>query len=132
MALDYNRDIKNSKYSLRKAEYAIDEARAGRAPVVDYTFSAQRARSAAASSNSTNAISNAFGNTLAVSIPLYTGGKVEGNIDVAKLSKVNAQEEILRVEQATKYWPLKATMPSLPIRNYKASIRKPSPTSRAI
>ena len=31
MALDYNRDIKNSKYSLRKAEYAIDEARAGRA-----------------------------------------------------------------------------------------------------
>lgn len=103
MALDYNRDIKNSKYSLRKAEYAIDEARAGRAPVVDYTFSAQRARSAAASSNSTNAISNAFGNTLAVSIPLYTGGKVEGNIDVAKLSKVNAQEEILRVEQATKY-----------------------------
>ena len=35
MALDYNRDIKNSKYSLRKAEYAIDEARAGRAPVVD-------------------------------------------------------------------------------------------------
>ena len=103
MALDYNRDIKNSKYSLRKAEYAIDEARAGRAPVVDYTFSAQRARSAAASSNRTNVISNAFGNTLAVTIPLYTGGKVEGNIDVAKLSKIDAQEEILRVEQATKY-----------------------------
>lgn len=78
MALDYNRDIKNSKYSLRKAEYAIDEARAGRAPVVDYTFSAQRARSAAASSNSTNAISNAFGNTLAVSIPLYTAVRSKG------------------------------------------------------
>lgn len=106
MALDYNRDIKNSKYSLRKAEYAIDEARAGRAPVVDYTFSAQRTRAtnaSLASSRSTNAISNAFGNSLAVTIPLYTGGKVEGSIDVAKLGKVDAQEEILRVEQATKY-----------------------------
>lgn len=102
MALDYNRDIKNSKYALRKAEYAIDEARAGRAPVVDYSFSAKRARSTV-SSSTTNAISNNFGNDLSVTIPLYTGGKVEGNIDVAKLSKVDAQEEILRVEQATKY-----------------------------
>lgn len=106
MALDYNRDIKNSQYALKKAEYTIDEARAGKAPVVDYTFSTQRSRATDASlaaSRSTNAISNAFGNNLSVTIPLYTGGKVEGNIDVAKLGKTNAQEDILRVEQATKY-----------------------------
>ena len=106
MALDYNRDIKNSQYALKKAEYTIDEAKAGKAPVVDYTFNTQRSRATDASlaaSRSKDAISNAFGNNLSVTIPLYTGGKVEGNIDVAKLGKTNAQEDILRVEQATKY-----------------------------
>lgn len=106
MALDYNRDIKNSQYALKKAEYTIDEAKAGKAPVVDYTFNTQRSRATdgiLAASRSKDAISNAFGNNLSVTIPLYTGGKVEGNIDVAKLGKTNAQEDILRVEQATKY-----------------------------
>ena len=106
MALDYNRDIKNSQYALKKAEYTIDEAKDGKAPVVDYTFNTQRSRATDASlaaSRSKDAISNAFGNNLSVTIPLYTGGKVEGNIDVAKLGKTNAQEDILRVEQATKY-----------------------------
>ena len=50
-----------------------------------------------------NSVSNAFSNGISVNIPLYTGGLVEGKIDVAKLGKTNAQEEILRVEQATKY-----------------------------
>ena len=55
------------------------------------------------SAKSANSISNAFSNGISVNIPLYTGGLVEGQIDVAKLGKTNAQEEILRVEQATKY-----------------------------
>lgn len=55
------------------------------------------------SARSANSISNAFSNGISVNIPLYTGGLVEGKIDVAKLGKTNAQEEILRVEQATKY-----------------------------
>lgn len=138
MALDYNRDIKNTHYALKKAEYAIDEAKAGKKPTVDYTFGAQRSRatdvatyagSASAGTNGTaralrdimqtmgmdpsaygsggarsaHSISNAFSNGIAVNIPLYTGGLVEGKIDVAKLGKTNAQEEILRVEQETKY-----------------------------
>ena len=124
MALDYNRDIKNSQYALKKAEYTINQAQAGKKPTVDYTFGAQRSRatdvatyagSSAGSSGasralldimrqqSANSISNAFSNGISVNIPLYTGGLVEGQIDVAKLGKTNAQEEILRVEQATKY-----------------------------
>lgn len=35
MALDYNRDIKNSQYALKKAEYAINQAQAGKKPTVD-------------------------------------------------------------------------------------------------
>ena len=109
MALDYNRDIKNSQYALKKAEYAINQAQAGKKPTVDYNFGAQRATDAATYSRaaslmgSANSISNAFSNGISVNIPLYTGGLVEGQIDVAKLGKTNAQEEILRVEQATKY-----------------------------
>lgn len=111
MALDYNRDIKNSQYALKKAEYAINQAQAGKKPTVDYNFGAQRSRAtdaatysrAASLKGGANSVSNAFSNGISVNIPLYTGGLVEGQIDVAKLGKTNAQEEILRVEQATKY-----------------------------
>lgn len=111
MALDYNRDIKNSQYALKKAEYAINQAQAGKKPTVDYNFGAQRSRAtdaatynrAASLMGGANSITNAFSNGISVNIPLYTGGLVEGQIDVAKLGKTNAQEEILRVEQATKY-----------------------------
>lgn len=111
MALDYNRDIKNSQYALQKAEYAINQAQAGKKPTVDYNFGAQRSRATDAATYSraaslmggANSVSNAFSNGISVNIPLYTGGLVEGQIDVAKLGKTNAQEEILRVEQATKY-----------------------------
>ena len=111
MALDYNRDIKNSQYALKKAEYAINQAQAGKKPTVDYNFGAQRSRATDAATYSraaslmggANSVSNAFSNGISVNIPLYMGGLVEGQIDVAKLGKTNAQEEILRVEQATKY-----------------------------
>lgn len=111
MALDYNRDIKNSQYALKKAEYAINQAQAGKKPTVDYNFGAQRSRATDAATYSraaslmggANSVSNAFSNGISVNIPLYTGGLVEGQIDVAKLGKTNAQEEILRVEQVTKY-----------------------------
>ena len=111
MVLDYNRDIKNSQYALKKAEYAINQAQAGKKPTVDYNFGAQRSRATDAATYSraaslmggANSVSNAFSNGISVNIPLYTGGLVEGQIDVAKLGKTNAQEEILRVEQATKY-----------------------------
>lgn len=111
MALDYNRDIKMSQYALKKAEYAINQAQAGKKPTVDYNFGAQRSRATDAATYSraaslmggANSVSNAFSNGISVNIPLYTGGLVEGQIDVAKLGKTNTQEEILRVEQATKY-----------------------------
>lgn len=111
MALDYNRDIKNSHYALKRAEYAINQARAGKMPTVDYKFGAQRSRATDAATynrssklmGSADSISNAFSNGISVNIPLYTGGLVEGQIDVAKLGKTNALEEILRVQQATKY-----------------------------
>lgn len=98
MALDYNRDIKNSQYALKKAEYTINEAKAGKMPTVDYSYDMSRTGGPAVYTTS-----NAYTNGLKVNIPLYTGGAVEGQIATAKLGKTNAQEDILRVEQATKY-----------------------------
>lgn len=103
MALDYNRDIKVAHYDLKSAEYYIDEAKAGKMPQFNYTFDATRRENSGSSGiNNRDSITNSFGHGLSVNIPLYTGGRVEGQIAVAKLGKTSAQEEILRVEQATK------------------------------
>lgn len=93
MALDYNRDIKMAGYDLKSAEYAINEAKAGKMPSVSYNFSA---------SHASKGTSKDFTNGLEASLPIYTGGKVEGAIDSAKLGKTSAQEEVLKTEQATK------------------------------
>ena len=68
MALDYNRDIKMAHYDLKSAEYAINEARAGKMPQVDYSFSASR--SSAQTGTGVSAIGNRFTNGLSVNIPL--------------------------------------------------------------
>ena len=101
MALDYNRDIKMAHYDLKSAEYAINEARAGKMPNVNYSFAATRSSSQTGVAG-VSTIGNRFTNGLSVSIPLYTGGKVEGMTEIAKLGKTTAQEEVLRVEQQTK------------------------------
>ena len=109
MALDYNRDIRIAHYDLKVADYYIDEARAGKMPQVSYTFDATRSKSNGGSGSYSglnvvrDSVNNMFSNGISVNIPIYTGGRVEGQIEVAKLSKTSAQEEILRVEQATKY-----------------------------
>lgn len=101
MALDYNRDIKMAHYDLKSAEYAINEARAGKMPNINYSFAATRSSSQTGVAG-VSTIGNRFTNGLSVSIPLYTGGKVEGMTEIAKLGKTTAQEEVLRVEQQTK------------------------------
>lgn len=98
MALDYNRDIKMSQYQLKSAEAAINEAKSKKMPQVGYTFNTSRNADPAVASTQ-----NTFSNGVTVDLPLYTGGLYEGQIDNAKLGKTDAQETILKTEQATKY-----------------------------
>lgn len=100
MALDYNRDIKVAHYALNSSDFDIAIAKAGKMPQVGYTWSGARAMS---QNMGRDVIGNSFKNSFSVSIPLYTGGLVENEIANAKLGKTNAQEEMLRVQQATKY-----------------------------
>ena len=118
MALDYNRDIKIAKYDLKTAEYSIDEARAGKMPSVSYGWDGGRTRIHKSTSNGAST-SNSYGNKLALDIPLYTGGKVEGNIAVAKLGKTSAQEEILRQQQSVKYSAVQGYFALLAYQEYR-------------
>ena len=104
MALDSNRDIKVARYGLQESDWSVAEARAGLMPSLDYSFSAGRAKSytTTAAMGKIATFGNNFSNTLSLSLPLYTGGAVEGSIAVAKLGRDTSQEEIFRVEQATK------------------------------
>ena len=97
MALDSNRDIKVARYGLQESDWSVAEARAGLMPSLDYTFKAGRTKNYVVST-----LTNNFSNALTLSLPLYTGGAVEGSIAVAKLGRDTSQEEIFRVEQATK------------------------------
>lgn len=118
MALDYNRDIKIAKYDLKTAEYSIDEARAGKMPSVSYGWDGGRTRIHKSTSNGAST-SNSYENKLALDIPLYTGGKVEGNIAVAKLGKTSAQEEILRQQQSVKYSAVQGYFALLAYQEYR-------------
>lgn len=100
MALDYNRNIKMTQYDLQSADYDIDVAKAGKMPTVTYAWEGGRSRSVNGMTGVN--IGNSFSNAFKVSIPLYTGGKVENAIANAKLGKKGAQETMLSVEQETK------------------------------
>lgn len=116
MALDYNRDIKIAKYNLKSADYSIDEARSGKMPTVDYSWSGGRSGS---HTTKVNTVANAFSNGLSLNIPLYTGGRVEGNIAVAKLGKTSKQEEVLLQQQATKYSAVQGYFALLAYQEYR-------------
>ena len=118
MALDYNRDIKVAHYGLREADWGIAQAKAGLMPSLDYDWTAARAKSYSSATGVAN-IANNYSNALSLSMPLYTGGAVEGNIKVAKLTKETSQEELLRVEQSTKLDAVKGYFNLLAYQEFK-------------
>lgn len=99
LALAYNRDLKASRYAVKKAEAAIGEAKAARSITGEYTFSAGRGSAVTAMGTMTG---NQYNHELTVSLPLYTGGRIEHGIALAELGKEAAQEDLLKSEQNTK------------------------------
>ena len=86
----------------KKAEGALRQARAGRMPVLNYTHTDNR-RGGNYSSSYTE---NLYENTVTMTVPLYTGGQLEGSIDQAKVGVHSAN---LSVEQAWQQMKLDAT-----------------------
>lgn len=99
LALKNNPAIKMAAYDKDKAKWGIDEAKAGGLPTLSLTGSGSRG-------NSAQGGSTGFNTSLHLSMPLYTGGRVDGQINQAKLTAHSAE---LGVDKAMAQTKLDAT-----------------------
>lgn len=81
LALKNNPSIKMADADKEKAVWAIDTAKAGKQPVLNWTNTDVHSSKILSTGDNNN-----FDNSLTLSLPLYTGGKLENTIDQAKLS----------------------------------------------
>ncbi|QDR82086.1 TolC family protein [Sporomusa termitida] len=97
MALKSNPAIKISESDMEKANWDVKMAKAGKGPSVTLSHNASRTKSAASAGvgYDTNrqpfivpipeSIDNRYANSVDLTLPLYTGGRLEGTIEKAKL-----------------------------------------------
>lgn len=95
-ALDNNYDVKSALAAYEQAKANVSLAAAAKNPTFSYSYSAGRGGSSAGST------SNSFGNTFSAALPIYTGGKSEGNLEVARLNRESAGAYVTQVEETTK------------------------------
>ncbi len=101
MALQNNPAIKMADADRESAQWALKEANGAKMPTITLTHTDRRTRA-----YSYVAPYNTFSNQIAMSVPLYTGGKVEAGIAQAQLNlKVND----LAVDQSKQQIKLNAT-----------------------
>lgn len=98
MALDYSQSIKIAQHNLEQAEFNVNYANSGKMPTLGYTFSGKRS----GADSPANSVGNTFSNGLALTLPVYTGGKVEGAIGEARYARESAREGVLLAEESTK------------------------------
>lgn len=99
-ALATNPSGKIAEAEKQQAQGALRETRAGRLPTVDFSHTASRR------GGETTASRHYYDNMATLSLPLYTGGQVEGLIGQAELSLHSAE---LGVDKARQQLKLSAT-----------------------
>ncbi len=104
-AIQNNRDIKISEYSLKEAEAAVSEAAAAKNPTVDYTWGGSRTQGWGvnqATRQKVKTYETGYSNGVGATWVLWTGGKVEGLIDAARYQRDAAEEAVYLQEAQTK------------------------------
>lgn len=102
-AIENNRDIKISEYSLKEAEAAVGEAAAAKNPSLSYTWGGSRSQSWGAGATGLKKVyETGYSNGLDVTWVLWTGGQVEGLIDAARYQRDAAEEAVYLQEAQTK------------------------------
>lgn len=96
MALKNNPAIKLAAVDQDKARFGIDAAEAGSLPVLSLTGSGSRGNSQLGSDTA-----NSFNTSLQLTMPIYTGGKISGQIDQAKFNADAANLGVVKAEQQT-------------------------------
>jgi TolC family type I secretion outer membrane protein len=85
MALKNNPSLKIALDNREKAAWAIRQYQAGAGPAVTYSHNEERTKTTeTAYKPPIGVYGDTFANTVGLSLPLYTGGKVEGEVDQAK------------------------------------------------
>jgi len=114
LALKNNPTIKIAEAGKEKSLWGIEQAKAGKGFTLGYTHSDIRTDK----SSTTLAVVplyNLFSNQLTLSLPIYTGGKLEGLIDQAKLNfkvsnlNVDATKQQLKLSATTGYFTVLQT-----------------------
>lgn len=101
LALENNRDIKIAEDTYEKAKFAVNSASAAKNPKITYGYSATHADFSGTEGSRVDS-SNSFGHNLGVSMPLYTGGKTEGAINVARYNREIAREALKVTKETVK------------------------------
>lgn len=101
MALRNNPSIKMADSDREKAGWGVDEAKAGKAPSLEYNFAGTHSKAQSAATGNFS-INDKFSNSFSLNMPLYTGGKVEGSIDKAKLNVKSADLTLDKTKQQIK------------------------------
>ncbi|MEN6412039.1 MAG: TolC family protein [Veillonellales bacterium] len=96
MALKNNSAIKIALTDRDKALLGIDEAKAGGGPTLSLSSSGNRSMNMAEGTPG-----NSFSNSLRLSMPLYTGGRLAGQVDQAKLNAHAADLGVIKAQQQT-------------------------------
>ncbi|MEN6412094.1 MAG: TolC family protein [Veillonellales bacterium] len=110
LALKNNPSISVSDADKEKAAWAVDTAKAGRKPVLNWTNTDAHLKSNPAAGSSV--IKDNYDNSVTLSLPLYTGNKLEGTIDQAKLSlkyydlALSATKQQVKLDATTGYFDI--------------------------
>lgn len=110
-ALQNNPAIKIADASREAAEFDINIAKGGHLPKLSLTHSDTR------SNNTTTGTTNSFSNSVGLNMNLYSGGKVEGNIEKAKLGLKVADLDVEKSKQQIKLDATKGYFTILQTRN---------------
>ena len=95
LALTNNPAIKVAEADKDKAAWAVKEAKSGKAPTISLQHNSVRSDPNKYSAGA----GNSFSNSVSLSLPLYTGGKLESAIDQAKLGSESAVVGVEKTKQ---------------------------------
>lgn len=106
LALENNPQVKIAMLDEMKAEASLDEAEANRGFTLGYVHNAGRSKMEGFTAE------NSFSNGLTLSLPLYTGGRLENAIDAAEIALesaklgVNDTRQQLRMDTTNSYYSI--------------------------
>ena len=114
LALKNNPTIKIAEAGKQQSRWRIDQAQAGEGFVLDYTHNAQRSDNPVRLGGAFG-VQNSFSNQLSLGLSIYSGGRLEGLVDQARLTykvsdlNVDATRQQLKLSATNSYFNVLAT-----------------------